>query len=108
SRRIETRTGWLFGSGLVEETAALVQRGLGDALTRLSAVGYDEAMALLRGDIDRQAAEERTSQRTRQLAKRQRTWFRHQIEAVRIAAGEGGEHDAITRALSAIGDLRRH
>ena len=53
----------------------------------LRAVGYDEALALQRGTLSREAAIERTSLRTRQLAKRQRTWFRHQVPAARQDAG---------------------
>jgi tRNA dimethylallyltransferase len=82
--RIERRTRAMFADGLIEETRALIERGLAPDLRRLAAIGYDEAMALIEGRVDRTAAEERTSLRTLQLAKRQRTWFRHQIEAVRI------------------------
>jgi tRNA dimethylallyltransferase len=71
--RIVSRTGAMFSAGLVEETHGLIDRGHGAALERLRAIGYDEAMALLRGDIDRAGAEARTSLRTLQLAKRQRT-----------------------------------
>ena len=81
SRRIEARTTWMFESGLVEEARALVDAGRGEALGRLRAVGYDEALALLAGTMSRADAERRTNERTRQLAKRQRTWFRHQVKA---------------------------
>ena len=42
-----------------------------------------EAMDLLGGSLTQAAAEARTSLRTRQLAKRQRTWFRNRVEAAR-------------------------
>jgi tRNA dimethylallyltransferase len=89
-QRIAHRTRWMFETGLVEETQALVAAGKEQALTSLRAVGYDEALDLLAGRLTRTAAEERTNLRTRQLAKRQRTWFRHQIEAVRLAPGREG------------------
>ena len=88
--RIARRTHWMFDSGLIEETHALVEAGNEAALRALRAVGYDEALDLLAGRLTRPAAEARTSLRTRQLAKRQRTWFRHQIEAVRLVSAEGG------------------
>lgn len=84
--RIAARTHDMFEHGLTEETRALVDAGLEAALRALRAVGYDEALDLLAGRIDRPAAEARTTLRTRQLAKRQRTWFRHQVTATRIAA----------------------
>jgi tRNA dimethylallyltransferase len=87
ARRIERRTRWMFSSGLVEETRALAEAGRSAALAALRAVGYDEALELLAGRITRDEAEARTSLRTRQLAKRQRTWFRHQIAADVVEAG---------------------
>ena len=89
-RRIARRTRWMFDSGLVEEATALVGAGKEPALRALHAVGYDEALELIAGRVTRAEAEERTSLRTRQLAKRQRTWFRHQVEAVRLAEGTTG------------------
>lgn len=82
--RIAQRTRAMFAGGLVEETRALLARGLAAPLSALHAIGYDEAAALLAGTLDTAAAEERTNLRTRQLAKRQRTWFRHQVAAVRL------------------------
>jgi tRNA dimethylallyltransferase len=89
----------MFSAGLVEETHGLIDRGHGAALERLRAIGYDEAMALLRGDIDRAGAEARTSLRTLQLAKRQRTWFRHQIDAVCVDGGESAM-ESLRRAIA--------
>lgn len=88
-QRIEHRTRWMFEHGLIEETRALTERGLGPALERLRAIGYDEALALSAGRLDRAAAEERTRLRTNQLAKRQRTWFRHQLDSVPVPADSG-------------------
>ena len=101
--RIATRTRAMFDSGLVEETAALVASGCGEALAALRAIGYDEAMDLVAGRCDRDDAEARTNRRTRQLAKRQRTWFRHQLEAVRVEAGELPAEALLERALEALG-----
>ena len=84
--RIAVRTRAMFDQGLEQETRALVERGHTEALRALHAVGYDEALARVEGRIDRAKAEAETNRRTLQLAKRQRTWFRHQIDAVRIDA----------------------
>ena len=104
-QRIARRTTWMFDHGLVEETRALVEAGHEAALRALRAVGYDEALDLLAGTVTRAAAEARTAQRTHQLAKRQRTWFRHQMKAVRLDAGAAGERGLLERAREAIGDL---
>lgn len=95
--RIIARTRAMFEQGLVEETRALLAAGHGDALRALRAVGYDEAMGLLEGRLTRTEAEERTNLRTAQLAKRQRTWFRHQVEAVRLST-ETADLQALMRS----------
>jgi tRNA dimethylallyltransferase len=101
AERIERRTRWMFDSGLVEEARALVAAGKEPPLRALGAVGYDEALDLLAGRLTRAQAEGRTTLRTRQLAKRQRTWFRHQVEAVRLEVGERSAADCLTLALAA-------
>jgi len=101
--RIARRTRWMFETGLVEETRALVGAGGEPALRALRAVGYDEALELLAGRLTRAEAEERTNLRTRQLAKRQRTWFRHQVEAVRLEGGGRGAAGPLQEALALLG-----
>lgn len=49
-----------------------------------NACGYAELRSSLSGDVTRAAAIERTIIDTRQYAKRQRTWFRHQLPADRV------------------------
>ncbi|MFZ9620288.1 MAG: tRNA (adenosine(37)-N6)-dimethylallyltransferase MiaA [Prochlorococcaceae cyanobacterium] len=75
--RIERRSHSLFEQGLLQETEALIQR-YGPELGLLSTIGYDEARRHLAGQISHLEAVAGTSQRTRQYAKRQRTWFRRQ------------------------------
>jgi tRNA dimethylallyltransferase len=70
--RIANRTRALFASGaLRRETEWLVERG---ATKGLKIIGYGEMAAALRSG-DFASAEERVNARTRQYAKRQRTWF---------------------------------
>lgn len=89
--RIAQRTHAMYEGGLVTEAQLLLAAGHGEALAELHAIGYDEAMGLLAGRISREEAELRTTQRTRQLAKRQRTWFRHQLAAELLPGQEGVE-----------------
>ena len=84
--RIARRTAWMFADGLIEETRTLLDRGVGDALRTLRAIGYDEAMDVIAGRLDRAAAEARVNRRTAQLAKRQRTWFRHRHQGLSLEA----------------------
>jgi tRNA dimethylallyltransferase len=52
--------------------------GLSPEAKSLKSVGYLEAVAVIQGRMGPAQAEAATLLRTRQLAKRQRTWFRGQ------------------------------
>jgi tRNA dimethylallyltransferase len=103
--RIVRRTHAMFEGGLIAETQGLLAAGKGASLAALHAIGYDEALDVLAGRADGQAARLRTTQRTRQLAKRQRTWFRHQLKARNLAGreGTGRLRDTILAGLSGAG-----
>ncbi len=76
--RILLRARLMFENGLPEEAQTL-RHQFGDRLATASqAIGYREAFDLLDGHLSLSAAIERTATRTRQYAKRQRTWFRNQ------------------------------
>lgn len=76
--RIETRVQQMYAQGLLEETAHLIEAYPAWSSTASGAIGYAEAVGVLRGALTREAAMEKTIIRTRQLARRQETWFRHQ------------------------------
>ena len=76
-QRIQQRTDQLYSDGLVEETRQLSER-YGADLPLLQTIGYGEALQLLQGTMNQAKANRITTQRTRQFAKRQRTWFRRQ------------------------------
>jgi len=80
-QRIRQRTKDMFAAGLVAETADLISRH-GDSCPLLDTMGYAEARGLLRGEMEEGQAIALTEQRTRQYAKRQRTWFRRQHQAI--------------------------
>ncbi len=80
--RIVARAEAMLAGGLVEEAARLRQRYPVWSPTASQAIGYAEALALLDGQVDRATALARMVARTRHLAKRQMTWFRHQLSVV--------------------------
>ncbi len=89
--RIGRRIAKMFDAGLVEEAVALRNAPGGLSPTAAGAIGYAEALAVADGVMTRAEAAERIAARTRQLAKRQFTWFRHQlkVEWIDIADGDG-------------------
>ena len=79
--RIASRTRGLFAAGLVAETEALIER-YGAGLPLLNTIGYAEAKQQLAGELSETEAIALCEQRTRQFAKRQRTWFRRRHEPI--------------------------
>jgi tRNA dimethylallyltransferase len=69
----------IMEQGALAEAAALLARGLDPALPAMKAVGVPELAALLAGRSSAEAAVAAAQQATRRYAKRQYTWFRHQM-----------------------------
>ena len=78
--RIEQRTKQMYRYGLIEETEQLIIK-YGNDLKLLKTIGYGEARSIIKGHIDQEEAIAITIQRTCQLAKRQKTWFRNKHNA---------------------------
>jgi len=68
----------MWEGGLLDETRNLMELGLGEDHPLWGAIGYAEAAAHHKGEMTRAQALERIFRRTRQYAKRQWTWFKHQ------------------------------
>ncbi len=79
AERVERRTDAMLAGGLIEETRALLERGLGGARP-LQAIGYRQAAAVIQGRLTVQAARAEIIRDTMRYAKRQMTWFRHQAQ----------------------------
>jgi len=79
--RIDTRSAAMLDTGAVEEAATLAARDLASDVPVLQAIGVRPLAALAAGRLDRAAALEALAAQTRQYAKRQYTWFRHQPPA---------------------------
>jgi len=77
--RIESRVHSMYDRGILEEARGLLRKYGALSRTAAQAIGYAEAIACIEGTCSRDEAIERTIVRTRRLAKRQRTWFRHQL-----------------------------
>ncbi len=76
--RIDRRFVAMLDQGAVEEVEVLASRKLDPSLPAMRAIGVPEIAAWLSGTLARDAMIERAQAASRQYAKRQRTWFRHQ------------------------------
>jgi tRNA dimethylallyltransferase len=78
-RRIDARVTRMAAEGLVEEVKGLLEKGYGPEDPGMSGTGYREVAAYLIGDMTLEEALDRMRSQTRQYARRQLTWFRHQL-----------------------------
>lgn len=76
--RIEGRVDAMLAAGWVDEVRHLITRVPADAAA-WNATGYREVRDVVEGRRGLEAVREEVIIRTRQYAKRQRTWFRHQL-----------------------------
>jgi tRNA dimethylallyltransferase len=97
--RINQRAQGMFERGLVEETRGLLQK-YGPAARSLTALGYRQAVALIKGEMDRNTALQAAQQAHRNYAKRQMTWFRREPDVFWIKGfGDDAtvQHEAIRK-----------
>jgi tRNA dimethylallyltransferase len=79
-QRILARAEEMVRRGMIEEVAAVLASGAGAGWPGLDAIGPREAVEYLHGLRPRESVAEAVAIASRQYAKRQETWFRHQLE----------------------------
>ena len=75
----DARFAAMIAAGGLDEARALAARGLDPGLPAMKAVGLPELLRHLRGEIALDEAMLLAARATRRYAKRQMTWFRHQM-----------------------------
>ena len=109
--RIDERCERMFQNGLIQETAALLERGYGRQTKALESIGYRQSIDVLEGRASSAEALVRTQMETRRYAKRQLTWFRRDLE-IRWLAGFGDqpgiEREAIRLVSEHLGSTSGH
>ena len=96
--RIEQRVDRMWEQGFVDEVRALAAQGLADTPTAARALGYQQVLALLAGEITEEQARQETVDATRRFARRQQRWFRRDA---RIAWIRYDSPTAVDEALAA-------
>ena len=74
--RLADRVGQMWSDGFVDEVRALRGVGLDEGLTASRALGYQQILAFLRGEITEDEARKATVVGTRKLARRQDRLFK--------------------------------
>jgi len=102
-QRINQRAQRMFDGGLSEETLSLLEK-YGSAPRPLSALGYKQAVALMRGEFEREDAVQAAQRAHRNYAKRQMTWFRREPDVTWIH-GFGDDAKVQSEAIQKIADI---
>lgn len=98
--RIADRVADQLRRGFLEETRALVAQDLPPRAPGLHTLGYRELAAHLAGTLSLEEAVETIALRTRQLAKRQETWFRREPETRWYTVSDASEFPGIAREIA--------
>jgi tRNA dimethylallyltransferase len=87
----DARFAAMVSSGALEEVRALLDRRLGADLPMMKAVGVPELARHLSGELSLADSVRLGQQATRRYAKRQLTWFRHQMPAATVIDAQFSE-----------------
>jgi tRNA dimethylallyltransferase len=75
-RRLDERVERMWRDGLTDEVRGLIPLGLERGVTARRAIGYAQALAEVKGEMNRVEAIAATQQLTRRYARRQVSWFK--------------------------------
>ena len=86
--KIEARVDRMWAAGLEAEVRQLAARGLRDGRTASRALGYQQMLRFLDGEMTSDQARDETVRATRHFARRQESWFRRDPRVTWLSAGE--------------------
>ncbi len=98
--RIAARVEHMWALGFVEEVRRLEAAGLREARTASAALGYQQVLRFLDGELSEQEAKDQTIGGTRRFARRQDSWFR---KDPRVTWVSWDDPDRVEKALSLLG-----
>jgi tRNA dimethylallyltransferase len=100
--RIDARVDAMVATGLVDEVAGLLERGLRGAVTAAQAIGYKELVPVIEQGADLPEAVSAIKQASRRYAKRQLTWFRADPRVIWLDVTDLSPEHAADAALDAL------
>ena len=99
AERLRLRAERMWAGGLLDEVRGLLPLGLADGQTASRAIGYAQAIAVLRGDLSEEEGLAETIRLTWRLVRRQRAWFARDEGAVTL---DGTDASAFRHVLAAV------
>jgi tRNA dimethylallyltransferase len=106
--RIEKRVDAMFSDGWAEEVLTLIAQGVPKTAPAFRAIGYLSLIEWLEGQASREDTRAEVILRTRQYAKRQRTWLRSEPGAIDIPVdgSEAGYAEALHLMMGHLTSVR--
>ena len=102
-RRIVARVDRMWAAGFEAEVRRLAAQGLRDGKTASRALGYQQVLRHLDGELTLDQARQETARATRRFARRQESWFRRDPRVRWLSAGEGLRARALSEIASQTG-----
>jgi len=99
-QRIQRRAMEMVQRGVTEEVAAVLADGVPEGAPGLDGVGIREAVDYLQGRITRDQIAPAIAASTRRYARRQETWFRHQLAGPVLALDAARRVELLARDIA--------
>ena len=99
--RIVTRVDEMWAGGLLDEVRGLAARGLREGRTAGRALGYQQALAQIEGELSDEQARAETARATRRFVRRQRSWFRRDAHITWLDGADPRRAEAALAACAA-------
>jgi tRNA dimethylallyltransferase len=103
-RRIDARVDRMWAAGFEAEVRGLAAAGLRDGKTASRALGYQQMLRHIDGELTLEQAQEETARATRRFARRQEAWFRRDPRVSWLPA-EGEEEELPARVSTVLNFL---
>lgn len=98
-QRVDLRIETMFARGLLDEVQSLIEKGYSASLPSMSAIGYREAAAVLRGEMTVEQAKTQMKRLTRIFVRRQANWFKETDPNIRWFEAGSASVDEIEQVI---------
>jgi tRNA dimethylallyltransferase len=99
--RVDARIESMFASGLLDEVCGLLAHGYSPDLPTMSAIGYRECAAVLRGEMSVEEAKVHMRRLTRDFVRRQANWFKQEDASIHWFEAGQNNLDEIEKQIRA-------
>ncbi len=101
---VNERVERMFDNGFIDEVKNLMEKGYGENLVAMEAVGYREIISYLKGNSSLKDAAAQIMAATRGYARRQLTWFRKDKRIIWLTVSRNPDWDAVYSTIIKLTD----